>query len=263
MTSRRLCIVVATAIVLACTTDTAVGPQRIVSLVVTPAATTISVGQRVRLISVATDPSGIQFIGVATDWTTADSSIASVSSSGEVAGKAPGATAVSARAGGMTATAQVTVTPPPLIVTSADTVSFSAITNGPTPAAQTVVVTNGTNGVLDSINDTVTYDPGATGWLTVTHRSSTPPDTVDLTAGSTAFATGTHVARVLIRAPRASNSPQTVVVRLVLGVGAATQVAADSGLGQSAAVNTTVTVAPAVIVRDQYGNPVPGVPVTF
>src|SRR5215510_9145533 len=195
MTSRRLCIVVATAIVLACTTDTAVGPQRIVSLVVTPAATTISVGQRVRLISVATDPSGIQFIGVATDWTTADSSIASVSSSGEVTGKAPGATA------------QVTVTPPPLIVTSADTVSFSAIANGPMPAPQTVIVTNGSGGTLDSLSDTIRYDPGATGWLLVTHRSTSAPDTIDVTDASTGFAPGTYLGRVLLRAPRASNSP--------------------------------------------------------
>src|SRR5262249_22791111 len=74
---------------------------------------------------------------------------------------------------------------------------------------------------------------------------------------------GSYIARVLLRAPRASNSPYTVVARLVLGVGAPTQIAIDSGQGQTAAVNTTVTVAPTVIVRDQYGNPVPGIPVTF
>jgi adhesin/invasin len=263
MTSRRLCIVVATAIILACTTDTTVGPEQVVSLAVSPESTTIAVGQLVRLQSVATDASGIQYIGTPTDWTAANTAIATVSSSGEVTGVAPGTTAITATAGGKTATAQVTVTPPPLIVTSADTVSFSAIANGPTPSPQTVIVTNGSSGVLDNISDTITYDPGATGWLTVAHRSPSAPDTIDLTDGSTAFAPGTYIARVSLRAPQASNSPDTVIARLVLGVGAPTQIAADSGLGQSAAVNTTVAVAPAVIVRDQYGNAVPGVPVTF
>src|SRR5262245_40795498 len=263
MTSRRLCIVVATAIILACTTETAVGPQQVVSLLVSPESTTIAVGGRVRLQSVATDANGIQYIGVPTDWMAANSAIATVSTSGEVTGVAPGTTAITAQAGGMTATAQVTVTPPPLIVTSADTVTYSAIANAPLPASQAIVVTNGSGGVLDSLTDTVTYDPGAAGWLTVSHRSSSAPDTIDLADVSTAFTPGSYIARVLLRAPRASNSPYTVVARLVLDVGAPTQIAIDSGQGQTAAVNTTVSVAPTVIVRDQYGNPVPGIPVTF
>jgi adhesin/invasin len=150
-----------------------------------------------------------------------------------------------------------------LIVTSADTVSFSAIANGPTASPQTLIVTNGTNSMLDSISDTITYGPGAAGWLTVTHRSASAPDTLDLTDASAAFIPGTYIARVLLRAPRASNSPDTVIARLILGTDAPTQVTADSGQGQSAAVNTAVALAPTVLVRDQYGNPVPGVPVTF
>ena len=50
---------------------------------------------------------------------------------------------------------------------------------------------------------------------------------------------------------------------VALGVGAAASIAAAAGDGQSATVNTTVAVAPAVIVRDLDGNPVAGVPVVF
>jgi adhesin/invasin len=46
-------------------------------------------------------------------------------------------------------------------------------------------------------------------------------------------------------------------------VGAAASVAVSAGDNQAAQVATEVTVAPAVVVRDQYGNPVSGVDVTF
>jgi len=45
--------------------------------------------------------------------------------------------------------------------------------------------------------------------------------------------------------------------------GGATQIAVNAGSGQSATVNTAVTTAPSVIVRDQFNNPVAGVSVTF
>src|SRR5262245_13405471 len=44
---------------------------------------------------------------------------------------------------------------------------------------------------------------------------------------------------------------------------AATQVALQAGEGQTATVAAAVTIPPAVIVRDQFNNPVAGVPVTF
>jgi adhesin/invasin len=45
--------------------------------------------------------------------------------------------------------------------------------------------------------------------------------------------------------------------------GAATQIAQLAGNGQAAVVNTILPIAPAVIVRDQFNNPVPGVGVSF
>ena len=45
--------------------------------------------------------------------------------------------------------------------------------------------------------------------------------------------------------------------------GAASAMTINAGDGQSAAVGTAVAIAPSVIVRDQFNNPVAGVPVTF
>src|SRR6185503_5626750 len=45
--------------------------------------------------------------------------------------------------------------------------------------------------------------------------------------------------------------------------GAATQIAIQAGNGQSATVGTAVTTSPAVLVRDQFNNPVSSVSVTF
>ncbi|HEX6104473.1 MAG TPA: invasin domain 3-containing protein [Gemmatimonadales bacterium] len=50
---------------------------------------------------------------------------------------------------------------------------------------------------------------------------------------------------------------------VALGVGVAASIAPADGDGQSATVNTAVATAPAVMVRDAEGNPVPGVPVVF
>src|SRR5439155_23326850 len=54
-----------------------------------------------------------------------------------------------------------------------------------------------------------------------------------------------------------------VTFRANATAGAATQIAINAGDGQSARVGTAVAVPPSVIVRDQFGNPVAGVAVTF
>ncbi len=58
-----------------------------------------------------------------------------------------------------------------------------------------------------------------------------------------------------------TGSPVTFAATAVAGP--ATQVALSAGDNQTATVNTTVAVPPAVLVRDQFGNPVAGVNVTF
>ena len=50
---------------------------------------------------------------------------------------------------------------------------------------------------------------------------------------------------------------------MALGVGAPASIEATAGSEQSAAVATAVATPPAVLVRDEDGNPLGGIPVTF
>ena len=72
---------------------------------------------------------------------------------------------------------------------------------------------------------------------------------------------GTPGTRTLFFAARGFASAASAPI--AIGVGAATSIEGAGGDGQSATVNTAVPVAPAVLLRDLDGNPVPGVPVTF
>lgn len=258
-----LLAVAATAGYVACTTDTAVGPADVIAVEVFPDSVPLVLGERLRLQSIVTDSRGIRYIGLPTEWSSGSPTVATVSGSGEVIGVAQGTSVITAVIRGLSATAHISVTPRPVIVTTVDTVTLSAFAHGPTPAGQKVVVSNGGGGVLDNLTDTVVYLPGASDWLTVTHGASSAPDTIALTVRTTAFAIGTYTAHLQLRSPLASNTPKTVVARLVLGTANAAQISADSGDGQSAPVNTTVATRPTVIVHDQFGNPVPGVSVTF
>ncbi|HUF35810.1 MAG TPA: invasin domain 3-containing protein [Gemmatimonadales bacterium] len=91
-----------------------------------------------------------------------------------------------------------------------------------------------------------------------TSRSSDAAGTVTFTDLSIRGSPGT---RTLIFAADGVASAASAPV--ALGVGAATSIAAAAGDGQTATVNTTVALAPAVVVRDLDGNPVAGVPVVF
>jgi len=78
------------------------------------------------------------------------------------------------------------------------------------------------------------------------------------TLGATQFASNTL--RATATGSSISGNPVTFTAT---GTGPASQIAPTAGNGQSATVGTSVATAPAVLVRDRFGNPVPGVAVTF
>src|SRR5712692_9213109 len=250
--------------VFACTTDTAIGPKEIAALSVTPLMNSLVIGDTVHLHAVAEDKNGIPYTGLPATWTTSNSAAATVSSTGFVQAIAPGSAMIQATIMGVTGDAQVTVSPQPVIATAKDSVGFSAIANGPQPAAQQDAISNSGGSTLVGVTvDTITYSTGATNWLTVTLPGSTAPDTLSLAASNTGLAIGTYNAAVLISGQKAANSPKTVKVTLQVGAGAADHIAADSGNGQTATAGSAVAVHPTVIVRDLYNNAVPGASVTF
>ena len=248
------------AIVFACTTDTAIGPDvALDSLYIEPDSAAVVLDDTLRLIAIGIDSSGRRFAHTRVAWTTSDAAI-TLSPTGVVVGTTVGTATVHASAGGKDATADVTVTPKPIFATSRDSVPFSGIASGPDPATQTVTITNAGGGTLAPAVDSIRYGPGATGWLQ-TAIATGGPDTLTLSATTAGLTVNTYAATVFLGAPKATG--KAIKVTLAVTVGSPTTMALDSGDAQTATVNTNVPVKPTVLIRDQYGNPVPSVGVTF
>ena len=248
---------VALAFAFACTTDTAIGPDvTLVSLSIEPDSAVIVVDDTLHLIAVGVDSTGRRFAHTRVTWSTSGSAI-TLSPTGVAVGVATGTASVNASAGGKTATALVTVTPKPIFATSRDSVPFTGIAGGPDPAPQTVTITNAGGGTLSPAVDSIRYGVGATGWLQATLAT----DTLGLSVTTAGLAINSYSATVFLGAPKAA--PKAITVTLAVTVGSAATMVIDSGASQTVTVNTAVSVKPTVLIKDQYGNPVPSVGVTF
>ena len=257
-------IPLAVIVLFGCVSDRTVGPGTITALSVTPDSLELGIGQTGKLDAVAVDSDGVAYVGAPSSWASQNTAAATVSADGVVTGVAVGTAIITATAGGFTASATVTVAPPPVIALSRTTVDLSGIAGGPPPGPDSVAVTNAGGVTLGGLAiDTIVYTGAAAGWLTASLDGATAPPMLRLTPASAGLGLGTHTATVTLTAPAATNSPQDITVHLVLGAGPPAEIALSAGDGQTAPVNTAVPVAPAALVRDQYGNPVAGVPVTF
>ena len=88
---------------------TVVSPPVVTTVTITPSPITLTVGASTQPIARAFDQYGNQMSGTTRTWSSANSSIASVSSTGSVTGVASGSTSVQVTIDGVTATAPVTV----------------------------------------------------------------------------------------------------------------------------------------------------------
>lgn len=248
-------------IAFACTTDTAIGPDvALDSLYIEPANAIIVVDDTLHLTAVGVDSTGRRFADTRVSWSSTDPAIA-LTPTGSALGLAVGAATVEARAGGVSATALITVQPRPSLALSADSVTFSGFANGPDPAPFAVTISNGGGGTLSPVVDSIRYLAGTPGWLQATLVPGAGDDTLQLVASTATLGVGSYSATVFLAATKASS--KTLKVRLSMGVDAPAAMVVDSGDAQSATVNTAVPVRPSVVVRDQYSNPVPGAAVTF
>jgi hypothetical protein len=117
--------------------------------------------------------------------------------------------------------------------------------NNPVPGVAVTFAVGSGGGTVSPITPVTT---GTNGIATVTSW------TLGSTAGGntlTAAASGAGIA----------GNPVTFTATGTAG--SATQIAVSAGNGESATVNTAVSTAPSVIVRDQFSNPVQGLAVTF
>ena len=182
------------------------------SLSVTPTTATLDVGGTQQLT--ARNASG------AVAWTSSDDGVASVLSTGYVTGVGPGEATITATDSRGSAAATVTVRRAPALVLSQSSLAFAATAGGAEPAAQTVQVTNGGDGVLGGLSVSgIVYPSGQPpGWLTATLGGTTAPTALTVRATPGALAPGTYSGTITVAA--ASGNPQTVAVTFTVAAGA-------------------------------------------
>ena len=87
-------------------------PVPVATVTVSPAAPSVQVGSTVQLSAVARDASGNVLTGRTVTWTSSNTTLASVSTSGLVSALVAGTVTITANCGGVNGTSSVTVTPP-------------------------------------------------------------------------------------------------------------------------------------------------------
>ena len=98
-------------------------------------------------------------------------------------------------------------------------------------------------------------------WSMASTAGGVATSDLSTTSGTSTVFTGHLVGTGTIHAIDGSFTADSGVITVIAST--ATQIAINAGNGQSAAVGTAVAIAPSVIVKDTYGNPVSGVSVTF
>jgi hypothetical protein len=119
-------------------TATAVKPTTVASITLSPSSATVAVGKTTKLTATLKDAQGNKLTGLPVSWSSVNSKIAKVDSSGTVTGLAAGSARIVAASGGVRDTAKVTVTaasvtlkqvvltPSSASLQTGDTVRFSA-----------------------------------------------------------------------------------------------------------------------------------------
>ena len=138
-------------------------PAPVASVSVSPATPSITVGQTVQLTATAYDASNNVLTGRVVTWSSSNTGIATVSSSGLVTGVATGSATITATSEGKNGTASVTVTPVPVASVSVAPATPS-VTVGLT-VQLTATTRDANNNVLTG--RTVTWSSSNTGIATV------------------------------------------------------------------------------------------------
>jgi Rieske Fe-S protein len=120
-------------------------------------------------------------------------------------------------AGTLTIDGPAAPAPPPMLAVAPTSEVFTAVQGAPSPAAQSVAITNAGGGSLTGLDTVVAYGSGApTGWLSVTLDATTAPAVLTLTPRTTSVAAGAYSATVQVTAPTATNAPVTISVSLLV-----------------------------------------------
>lgn len=249
---------------------TYVGPGRGVrTLDVLPAVVALQPGQSVQLTYTGYDTAGAAMPddSVPVRYHSRNAAVATVSARGEVTGVSSGVAKVDVIAlasASVRDSVEVTVssTPPPLIGLSGTSLSFSDTLSTANPPPQTVQVTNAGGGVLTGLSiGTITYGPGASGWLSnVSLSSATAPATLTVAPSLSGLSPGTFTAQIPIVAAGVGNSPQVVSVTFTVAPPPISGIVAGPGF---AVLRPGEQVTVAVEGRNATGQSVPVSGVSF
>ena len=120
----------------------------------------------------------------------------------------------------------------PKIAVEMTSATFAALQGGANPAARTVAITNGGNGVLNGLATSVAYAASQpSGWLVTALDATTAPATLSLQAVTGSLGPGTYDATVTISSGAAANSPQSINVAFTVGATYALSVTPAPGDG--------------------------------
>jgi len=125
------------------------------------------------------------------------------------------------------------------------------------PLGPAVRITDASGNPIEGVNPTWAQVQGS-GSLAGGSDASRANGVDDYTTWTPCCARGTITVRVTL-----AGSPDTVFISSIAEAGPAATVAVQAGNGQTALTNAAVAIAPAVVVRDTFSNPVPGVSVDF
>jgi uncharacterized membrane protein len=192
-------------------------------------------------------------------WSSSDSNVANVVN-GMVYGLAPGKVTINASAGGSNAFGSITVSQAPQIALSTTGVTFEAPAGASPPAPQTVGVANSGSGPLQNLTvGLVTYNPGASGWLTATlPANAAAPATLTLQPSTTVLPAGTYSATVPVSSPQATNSPKSVTVTYIVDP-ASVLVLSRSSVPIIAQANATLPGTQTVNITNSGGGTIGGI----
>jgi hypothetical protein len=234
---------------------------------VSPDSMDLPIGASAKVAAFPLDASNAFHPGAKTTWTSSDPTIVSVDDTGGLIGAGAGTATITATALGIQGTARVRVGPAPLISLAVDSIHFDAQAGQPSPAPQTIAITNTGGLTLTGLTlGTIDYGTGPQAWLIPQFDSTTAPATLTITPATGGItAAGTYVATLPIAAPGAGNSPQniTIVVDVVPGPPTTYQMAISAGNGQVVQAGSAVPATMSVTITDAFANPIAGLPVTF
>jgi len=159
---------------------------------------------------------------------------------------------------------RLTLTSPPAINFSAGTVNFTALTGGQNPASQSVLISNGGTGTLSGLSrGTITYGPGASGWLTATLQGTTAPASLQLSVNAAGLAQGIFSATVPVSSSVPGVTTQILNVTVAVAANAPAAIVGLNGNNQVGTIGSPLPLTIRARVLNSASNPFPGAPVTW